>query len=67
MQDEALGDCIAECLSVLSSWMNEHFLFLNTWKTNILVRAPSEIQDQITVRGIIYESSCIRFVTSAKI
>ena len=66
LQSTALGDDIRNCLNSISIWMKDHFLCLNESKTKILVIAPPTIQDQITIKGVILESSCIRFVDSAK-
>ena len=66
MQVQILGECISECLTAIESWMNAQFLSINTKKTKIIVVAPPDVVSEITIHGVILNSACIRFVTSAK-
>ena len=66
LQCLALGEDIKDCLSTISTWMNEHFLCLNQSKMKILVVAPPAVKKKIIISGVILENSCIRFVESAK-
>ena len=66
LQVEALGDNIRNCIENISRWMHKHFLWLNADKTKILVIAPPKIQEQIVIRGVMFDNNCIRFVNSAK-
>ena len=66
MQSEILGNGIVNCMDSILQWMRDHFLSLNPEKTKILIIASPDIQKQITVRGVFYQSMCIRFVESAK-
>ena len=66
MQRKALGEDINDCLQHVAIWMNEHFLRLNQTKTKILIIAPPTIQKEIIIRGVCLDTTCIRFVESAK-
>ena len=65
-QVKALGMNIDRCFQVITAWMNEFFLGLNSSKTKILVVAPPSVQNNILVKGTFIDGRCIRFVDSAK-
>ena len=66
MQFEALGDSIFTCMENVAAWMHSHFLCLNTEKTKILIIAPPDVQREVIIRGVFLQTSCIRFVDTAK-
>lgn len=56
-----LGENIASLLNYVEKWMNTYFLKLNKKKTNIIVFAPSRIENLIGIHGIFIDNKCIRF------
>ena len=59
-------DDIGKCLSMITSWMNDFFLCLNSSKTKIMVICHPSIRDSITLGGTYIDNVCIRFVRHAK-
>ena len=66
LQVNALGKDIRHCFHLISEWMNEYFLLLNTSKTKILVIIPPALRNTIPIQGTFINNKCVRFVQSAK-
>ena len=65
-QVTALSNDIQNCFEMISKWMNEYFLCLNTSKTKILIIVPPSLRNEIIIQGTFINDKCIRFVRSAK-
>jgi hypothetical protein len=57
---------IIECLDAIVQWSNDHFMKINPDKTEILLLCPSSMNNEVIIRGVIYEEQCIRFSTEVK-
>ena len=62
-----LSNQIVNCLQEISRWMNEHFLKINTDKTEIVLFCPKENNSDVIIKGVILENKeCIRFSDEVK-
>ena len=51
----------------IKMWMNDHFLKINTSKTEILLFCPKELDGEVIIRGVILDDSeCVRFADKVK-
>ena len=66
LQIQAFDGNINHCFTMISKWMEDHFLCLNKQKTKILVIAPPFVKKSIHLHGTFIDNNCVRFVTSAK-
>ena len=65
-QFNVLTHDVIECLNEIVKWSNSHFMKINPEKTEILLLCPSSINDEVIIRGVIYEGQCIRFSKEVK-
>ena len=66
-QARVLNHDIQQCFSVLTAWMNSHFLCLNPSKTEIILVGHEGVLRDITIGGtFINATDCVRFADSAK-
>ena len=49
-------------MSIVSAWIEEFFLFLNTKKTKIIVFVPKNLQSDLKLHGTFINGSVIRFI-----
>ena len=66
LQVTALKESIDCCFNLITKWMQEYFLCLNTSKTKLLVIMPPTLKDSIVVKGTFIDNKCVRFVSNAK-
>ena len=62
----ALGHNIRYCFNMISNWMSEFLLCLNSNKTKLLVITPLSMKEEIVINGTIINDGCIRFVSHAR-
>ena len=62
LQVNALGKDIQHCFNLITEWMNEFFLRLNSNKTKILVIIPPTLRSTIPIQGTFIDKNCERFV-----
>ena len=65
-QVQVLGEGLENSFRVIESWMTEFFLKLNAIKTKIMIIAPPNLRNEITINGTFINGKCIRFVDIAK-
>ena len=48
------------------NWMNIHFMKINPDKTELLLLYPKSLQNEVIIKGTIFEEQCIRFSSEVK-
>ena len=66
LQVKALDGEVNHCFQMVSRWMYEYFLCINSSKTKIIIVVPPTLKSSIVLNGTFIDNNCIRFVTSAK-
>ena len=57
---------VVQCLHRIINWSNAHYMKINPDKTEILLLCPSSLNDEVIIKGVIFEDQCIRFSTEVK-
>ena len=65
-QFNVLKNDIVNCLHRIIEWSNTHFMKINPDKTEILLLCPASLNNDIIIKGVIFEGQCIRFSTEVK-
>ena len=65
-QFNVLKNDIVKCMNRIVEWSNAHFMKINPDKTEILLLCPASMNNDIIIKGIIFEGQCIRFSTEVK-
>lgn len=65
-QFENLKNEIVNCLHHIIEWSNAHYMKINPDKTEILLLRPDSLNNEVIIRGVIFEEQCIRFSTVVK-
>ena len=65
-QFNVLTNDIVNCLNHIIEWSNAHYMKINPDKTEILLLCPNSLNNEVVIRGVIYDGQCIRFSTEVK-
>ena len=65
-QFNVLKNDIVNCLNHIVNWSNAHYMKINPDKTEILLLCPASMNNDIVIKGVIFEGQCIRFSTEVK-
>ena len=65
-QFNVINKDIVNCLKQIIEWSNAHFMKINPDKTEIALLCPSSLNDEIIIKGVIFEGQCIRFSAEVK-
>ena len=65
-QFNVINKDIVNCLKQIIEWSNAHFMKINPNKTEIALLCPSSLNDEIIIKGVIFEGQCIRFSAEVK-
>ena len=65
-QFNVLNKDIVNCLNHIIQWSNAHYMKINPDKTEILLLCPSSLNNEVVIKGVIFEGQCIRFSTEVK-
>ena len=65
-QFSVINNDVVQCLHRIINWSNAHYMKINPDKTEILLLCPSSLNDEVIIKGVIFEDQCIRFSTEVK-
>ena len=67
LEYQVLCEELPLCFKDIENWMMEHYLMLNSDKTEIIVFGPKQVLSELEINGIFVNSSiCVRLVNFAK-
>ena len=62
-----INDKIPKLVSEISDWLSEHFLKINTDKTEIILFCPPSAKFFPTIQGVFIGNTCVRFSKTVKL
>ena len=65
-QFQVLKHDVPNCMKLIVEWSHAHFMKINPDKTELLLLYPPSLNQEVIIKGILFEDQCIRFSDSVK-
>ena len=60
-QFQVLKNDVGQCIRDIITWSNVHFMKINPDKTELQLFRPESLNNEVKIKGIIFDDQCIRF------